>query len=251
MCSALKKEGLILDLNPESLYSSGNLHLANEQDLNQFSTRDLGSDEYYMVQSDTAYKRLSIDSSFVRVPYVVEKKKRLTADQLAERAAKRLMEMREGKHLILTGEANVFPQSDAAIIEMNRLEKEYMELFTGKTIKQKVSYTYNLIPGKDGDNKQIVLFQFSELTGPLNSTGKGGTPVIVEIVPEQKTKDLAIIRKQQSEPSDQVYDKLYYRVPDMVNLKVSLGSEVFLNTRKLVFQFGQVIQLPANYIIGR
>ena len=68
-----------------------------------------------MVQSDTAYKRISIDSSFVRVPYVVEKKKRLTIDQLAERAAKRLMEMREGKHLILTGEANVFPQSDAAI----------------------------------------------------------------------------------------------------------------------------------------
>jgi hypothetical protein len=248
---SLKKEGLILDLNPESLYSSGNLRPANEQDLNQFSTRDLGSDEYYMVQSDTAYKRLSIDSSFVRVPYVVEKKKRLTADQLAERAAKRLMEMREGKHLILTGEANVFPQSDAAIIEMNRLEKEYMELFTGKTIKQKVSYTYSIIPNKDGDNKQIVLFQFSELTGPLNSTGKGGTPVTVEIIPEQKTKDLAIIRKQQSEPSEQVYDKLYYRVPDMVNLKASLGSEVFLNTRKLVFQFGQVIQLPANYIIGR
>ncbi|MBK8882499.1 MAG: DUF4831 family protein [Bacteroidales bacterium] len=134
---ALKKEGLILDLNPEYLNSSGNIRLTNEQDLNQYSTRDLGSDEYYMVQSDTAYKRLSIDSSFVRVPYVVEKKKRLSTDQLAERAAKRLMEMREGKHMILTGEANVFPQSDAAIIEMNRLEKEYMELFTGKQLNKK------------------------------------------------------------------------------------------------------------------
>jgi hypothetical protein len=124
-------------------------------------------------------------------------------------------------------------------------------LFTGKTIKQRVSYTYNIIPGKDGDNKQIVLFQFSELTGPLNGSGKGGTPVILEIVPEQKTKDLAIIKKQKSEPSSQTYDKLYYRVPDMVNLKVSLGSEVYLNSRKLVFQFGEVIQLPANYIIGK
>jgi hypothetical protein len=248
---ALKKEGLILDLNPGSLNFSGILLHANAQDMNQLLTRDLGSDEYYMVQSDTAYKRLSIDSSFVRVPYVVEKKKRLSADQLAERAAKRLMEMREGKHLILTGEANVFPQSDAAIIEMNRLEKEYMELFTGKTIKQKISYTYHIIPSRDGDNKQIVLFQFSELTGPLNSNGKGGTPVTLEIVPEQKTKDLAIIKKQKSEPSAQTYDKLYYRVPDMVNLKVSLGSEVYLNSRKLVFQFGEVVQLPANYIIGK
>jgi hypothetical protein len=248
---SLKKEGLILDLNPESLYSSGNVRLTNEQDINQFSNKDLGSDEYYMIQSDTAYKRLSIDSSFVRVPYVVEKKKRLTVDQLAERAAKRLMEMREGKHLILTGEANVFPQSDAAIIEMNRLEKEYMELFTGKTIIQKVAYTYNIIPNKDNDNKQIVLFQFSDLTGPVNGSGKGGTPVTLEIIPEQKTKDLAIIKKQHGEPAEQVYDKLYYRVPDMVNLKVSQGPEVYLNTRKLVFQFGEVIQLPANYIIGK
>lgn len=243
----LKKEGLILDLNPEYLNSSGNIRLTNEQDLNQYSTKDLGSDEYYMVQSDTAYKRLSIDSSFVRVPYVVEKKKRLSTDQLAERAAKRLMEMREGKHMILTGEANVFPQSDAAIIEMNRLEKEYMELFTGKTIKQKVVYTYQIIPA---DNKQIVLLQFSELTGPLKSNGKGGTPVTIDIVPEQKTKDLTIIKKQQPEQSEPAYDKLYYRVPDMVNLKVSMGQEVFLSTRKLVFQFGEVIQLPANYIIG-
>ena len=248
---ALKKEGLILDLNPESLNSSGNFLLANEQDITQFSSKDLGSDEYYMVQSDTAYKKLSIDSSFVRVPYVVEKKKRLSTDQLAERAAKRLMEMREGKHLILTGEATVFPQSDAAIIEMNRLEKEYMELFTGKTIKQKVTYTYNVIPNKESDNKQITLFQFSDLTGPLNGSGKGGTPVTLEIVPEQKTKDLTIIKKQKAESTAPAYDKLYYRVPDMVNLKVSMGADIYLNTRKLVFQFGEVIQLPANYIIGK
>jgi hypothetical protein len=248
---ALKKEGLILDLNPESFFGPGNIHLTNEQDINQFSNKDLGSDEYYMVQSDTAYKRLTIDSSFVRVPYVVEKKKRLTTDQLAERAAKRLMEMREGMHLILTGEANVFPQSDAAIMEINRLEKEYMELFTGKTIKQKIIYSYNIIPNKDTNNKPVVVFQFSELTGPLNSNMKGGSPVTLELIPEQKMKDLAIIKKQQAEPVTQAYDKLYYRVPDVVNIKISMGTEVFLNSRQLVYQFGEVIRLPANYIIGK
>ena len=227
--------------------------MANDQDISQFSNKDLGSDEYYMIQSDTAYKRLSIDSSFVRVPYVVEKKRRLTADQLAERAAKRLMEMREGKHMILTGEANVFPQSDAAILEINRLEKEYMELFAGKTIKQKISFTYHVIPNKDTDTKPVVLFQFSDATGPSGSSGKGGTPVTLELVPEQRTKDLAILRKHTEEPKNktQIYDKLYYRVPDVVSLKVSKGQEVFLNSRRLIYQFGEVVQLPANFIIGR
>ena len=247
---ALKKEGLILDLDPGSFDPSVNFHQPNEQDITLSTNRDLGSDEYYMVQRDTAYKRLSIDSSFVRVPYVVEKKKRLGTDQLAERAAKRLMEMRDGEHMILTGEANVFPQSDAAIKEINRLQNEYMELFTGKTIKQKITYTYHVIPVRDAENKQVILFGFSDLTGP-SANGKDGTPVTVEFVPEQKTKDLTIKKKQKEETPAPLYDKLYYRVPDMVNLKVSRGAEVFLNTRRLVYQFGQVIQLPANYIIGK
>jgi hypothetical protein len=160
------------------------------------------------------------------------------------------MEMREGKHMILTGEANVFPQSDAAILEINRLEKEYMELFTGKTIQQKVICTYHIIPGKDNGNKPLTLFQFSDQTGPVNGSGKSGTPVVLEIIPEQKTKDLVFIKKPQ--PDQEVtYDKLYYRVPDMVNLKVSMAGEVFLNTRKLVYQFGEVVQLPGNYVIGK
>ena len=248
---AIKKEGLILDLNPELFPSYGNIQNSSGQDINQLSTLDLGSDEYYMVQSDTAYKRLTIDSSFVRVPYVVEKKRRLSTDQLAERAAKRLMEMREGKHLILTGEATVYPQSSAAIDEINRLEKEYMELFTGKTIKQKLVYTYNYIPVKDADNKPKVLFQFSDVMGPVTGTGKGGTPVTLELIPEQKTKDLTILKKQGPESIQQEYDKIYYRVPDIVSLKISQGSDVLLTGRKMIYQFGQMVQLPANFIIGK
>ena len=49
---------------------------------------DLGSDEYFQLQRDTAYKRMSIDSTFARIPYIVEKKKKLTTDQLAERQRK-------------------------------------------------------------------------------------------------------------------------------------------------------------------
>jgi hypothetical protein len=188
---SLKKEGLILDLNKELFTPPMNYHFNNDKDLSQLRSADLGSDEYFVVQNDTAYRRLSIDSSFVRVPYVVEKKRMLTLDQLAEKAAKRLMEMREGKHLILTGEATVFPQSDASIIEINRLEKEYMELFTGKSFKQKRTFSYQIIPDKEMGKKPIVLFRLSEQKGPIASSDKGGIPVIVELIAEQKTRILS------------------------------------------------------------
>jgi hypothetical protein len=246
----LKKEGLILDLNP-AFYSGDNATGIDKSDNNQFHSSDLGSDEYFQLQRDTAYKRINVDSSFVRIPYIVEKKKMLTVDQLAEKAAKRLMEMRDGKHLILTGEANVFPQNEAAIIEMNRLEKQYTELFTGKTIKEKRTFTCQVIPTKEMSGKSVTLFQFSELTGPVSGNSKGGVPVVAEFSPELKTKNLTVLNKTTTDSRSQKNDKLYYRVPDVVNMKITLGSETLFNSRRLIYQFGTVVQLPANYLIGK
>jgi hypothetical protein len=248
---SLKKEGLILDLNPDLLHPAEKQGGIKESVNEGYSSFDLGADEYFQLQRDTLYKRMSVDSSFVRIPYIVEKKKKLTLDQLAEKAAKRLMELRDGKHLILTGEATVFPQSDAAINEINKLEKSYTELFTGKTLKDSFTFSYQLIPEKLMVGKPVILFQFSELTGLVSGSMKGGKPVTIDLIPENKTKNLTVINTAPSKPETKKFDKLFYRVPDMVELKISMGSEKLFDSRKLIYQFGEVIQLPANYIIGK
>ena len=248
---ALKKEGLILDLNPSVFYTNEKQGNVEESGNIQSHSFDLGSDEYFKLQRDTAYKRMNMDSTFIRVPYIVEKKKKLTVDQLAEKAAKRLMELRDGKHLILTGEATVFPQSDAAINEINRLEKSYTELFIGKTLKETFTFTYQIIPQKTMVGKPETLFLFSDLTGPAVGANKGGEPVTVEFIPEMKTKNLTILNTGKDKADSKKYDKLYYRVPDVVDLKINKGQEKLFHSRKLIYQFGEIIQLPANYIIGK
>jgi hypothetical protein len=241
---ALKKEGLILDLNPEIFHGGSGTGITSGIYGSQLHSADLGSDEYYRMQRDTAYKRMNIDSSFVRIPYIVEKKRKLPLDQLAEKAAKRLMELRDGKHLILTGEATVFPQSDAAINEINRLEKAYTELFTGKTLSETLTFSYDLIPQKTMIGKPYTLFQFSDQTGPNAGSGK---PVTVEFTPEKKTKDLVITGKR----SEGKFDRIFYRVPDVAGVKISYENQKLFDSRKLIYQFGEVVQLPANYIIGK
>jgi hypothetical protein len=248
---ALKKEGLILDINPGIYYSHLNQVGPSDSEINHFRSIDLGSDEYFQTLSDTVYRRINIDSSFIRIPYIVENKKKLTLDQLAEKAAKRLMEMREGKHLILTGEATVFPQNEAPINEINRLEKDYAELFTGKIWKEKRTFSFDIIPEKEMIGKPEIIFQFSEKTGPVTGAMKGGKVVTVEFIPEQKTKDLTIISKKLALPETPAFDKLFYRVPDVVNMKIALGPEVLFNSRRLIYQFGEVVQLPANFVIGK
>ena len=248
---SLRKEGLILDLNPSIYNSAEKQGSINESGKIQSHSFDLGSDEYFQMQRDTLYKRMNVDSSFVRIPYIVEKKKKLTIEQLAEKAAKRLMDLRDGKHLILTGEATVFPQSDAAINEINKLEKAYTELFTGKTLRDTFTFSYQLIPEKSMVGKPVTLFQFSELTGPVTGSMKGGKPVTIDFMPEKKTKNLTVINTTQSKPEAKKFDKLFYRVPDVVGVKITLGSDKLFDSRKLIYQFGEVIQLPANYIIGK
>jgi hypothetical protein len=249
---ALKKQGLIMDLNPEIFSSAEKQTQDTGTENNRFLPFDLGSDEYFQIQRDTAYRRVNIDSTFIRIPYVVEKKRVLSVDQLAEKAANRLMEMRDGKHLILTGEANVFPQNESVLNEMRRMEQEYTELFVGKTITETRKFSSIVMPEPEMVGKQVVLFRLSEMNGPENLSSKNGEPLSIEFIPEQKTKDLTIINKPQQKSADgPKFDKLFYRVPDVVNIKVNLGTETLLTSRRLIYQFGQVVQLPSNYIIGK
>jgi len=248
----LKKSGLILELNP-GIYDSGNDNSQKDQnDLDRLNIYDLGSDEYFQEKRDTLYRVVSVDTAFVRIPYLVEKKRKLTLDELAEKAAIRLMELRDGKHLILTGETNLFPQDKAAIDEMNRLEKEYTELFTGKTLKEKRIFRYQVIPRKDMAGKQVMVCRFSEATGPAEPEEKSGSPVNIDFIPELKTKNLSIITSGKSgSSSSNNYDKLFYRVPEVVNIRITLGDETLEKSRKLVYQLGEIVRLPANYIIGK
>ena len=248
---SLKKTGLILDLNPEIFKTVEDDNSISVADLNNLRISDLGADEYFQASRDTVYKLVNVDTAFIKIPYLVEKKQKLTVAELAEKAAVRLMELRDGKHMILTGEATVFPQNEASINEMNRLEKEYTELFTGKIWNETRKFTYQVIPRKDPAGEKIILCRFSETSGPSLKADQAGTPLVLEFLPEVKTKDLTIITRKESGSSTPKYDRLYYRVPDVVNLKITFGNEIFNTSRQLIYQFGKVIQLPANYIIGK
>lgn len=248
---SLKNEGLIMDLNPAIYYSAGNEKGIETSGRGRFVSSDLGSDEYFMIQRDTAFKRVSVDSTFIRIPYIVEKRRQLSNEQLAERAARRLMEMRDGEHFILTGESNVFPQNEAVINEMNRLEREYTELFTGKTVREKRTFTFQVIPATETAGKPVRLFQFSEARGVIPEGQPGGDPVTVELTPEKRTGALSVVRSTQSDRKEKSADKLFYRVPDVATMKISYDGEVLFNSRRLVYQYGNIIQLPSNLVVGR
>jgi len=250
---SLKKAGLILDLNPK-YYEGDKKILDSSEKVNRMLTYpNLGANEYYVSSSDTAFRLVKLDTAFIRIPYLVERKKPLSLEQLAERAAKNLLELREGKHLILTGEANVFPQSNAAIDEINKMEKELMALFAGKTATVRKIIKYAYIPQKENAGKPYELFRFSTTSGPLPQGSNTGVAITVEAEPAGKVKDITYITRPETKESkvSNAYDRIYYRIPEVVTLRLKYQNETLYESRQLVYQLGDLVQLPANYIIGK
>ena len=249
---ALKSSGLVLDLSP-SVYSTrsfSNGHAGSGYKELMFP--DLGADEYVSMKTDTAFKLVKADTSFIRVPYLVEKKRKPSVAEVAASAAKKLLELREGKHLLLIGETNVFPQGSAAIEEINRLDREYTALFAGKSWTEAVHYKIWFTPQLSQAGEPQVLFNFSDVEGFKTAGNNRGIPVMIDMTPTGKTRDLnLVVRPVVSKKEIGMNDKLYYRVPDVADIRITKNDEGLCTARKIVYQFGNTVTLPSNFIIGK
>lgn len=249
---ALKRAGLILDVNPDVYAGKCISNNQGNSDYPDLVFRDLGLDEYVSYEADTAYKLVKADTAFIKIPYLVQKKNIPSLEEEASAAAKKLLELREGKHMILTGEATVFPQDAASINEMNRLEKQYTELFTGKKWSEVKHYRFWFTPQPSMAGNKTQIFSFSADEGIKNTSSGKGQPVYIEMVASGKTRDLnLVVRPITSKADAGLTDKIFYRVPDVADIRITNGSTVFCTARKLVYQFGSVVALPSNFIIGK
>jgi hypothetical protein len=249
---ALKKSGLVLDINPDIYSERGYSHAQDGTYYQGLLFPDRGAQEYVSTRTDTAYKVIKADTAFIRVPYLVQKKKGMSLEEEAAEAAKRLLELREGKHMILTGETNIFPQDGAAIEEINRLDREYTALFAGKSWTETKVFRIWLTPDLSMAGGKTTVFNFSETHGVLPAGSSHGMPVQVELIPANKTAALNLfVRPVISEKELNVPDKLYYRVPDVVDIRIVTDNETLYIARKMIYQFGKTVTLPSNFIIGK
>ncbi|HCC70434.1 MAG TPA: hypothetical protein DEQ09_04695 [Bacteroidales bacterium] len=239
--------GLIMDVNP-LIYKNREFDNRNyADDDTRIEYRDMGSDIYYDIEQDTAYRLVDVDTAFVRIPYVLERRRQLGLSEQAEHTARILLELREGRHLILTGEATVFPQNRAAIDEINRIEDQYISLFAGKSYTGVEKFYFSFVPDHTMKNKPVVIFRFSNEKGVLDMSDLSGRPVVIEMMSNNELAPVNMIPDTIS-PG---YDKIYYRIPEIVDIRVTDGRRNLGGKRQLIYQFGKKVALPANYILGK
>ncbi|MCK5137645.1 MAG: DUF4831 family protein [Bacteroidales bacterium] len=206
---------------------------------------DLGVYGNFEKRTETMYKTLVTDTSYVRVPVqrsIVEQKSPL---RKAEEAADFVLELRNRRFEMLTGEYEVFPNGEAmaaAIEKLDQLEESYLTLFTGKTISRMGKRAYFIVPETGSSPSRYRLDMFSSQLGFVPAELMEGEPLEVQIEPLGTIN--ALDGQVSGTPEEKGYDKLYYRLPDVVELKVNLGVDVLFSQRISIFQSGAVITSP-------
>jgi hypothetical protein len=197
--------------------------------------------------TDTLYKTIISDSSYVRVPVLRKQREAKTIEQKAEEAANFIIKIRKRRFKLLAGQYDVFPEGKALAIsveELDKLEKEYLELFIGKRIKQTFRRSFLVTPESQKSNQTHIVARFSELTGVVNAEDNLNTPLNLEINPLAKLNSISSI----AHPDGTADNMLIYRIPDLADVAVKIKNEVLYQGRMQIFQLGEKIGYPISSV---
>ncbi len=219
-----------------------------------FSDRTIYSN--FAERTETMYKTLVTDTSFVEVPVqrtVVEQKSVATK---AGEAAEFILELRTRRFEMLTGEYEAYPAGEAmesAIRKLDELEREYLSLFTGKTFSRVRERSWFVIPRAGGAPSSQRLGVFSRQLGFVPAELMEGASLEIHFSPAPSSSGLPVIPSGEEvsysmpgKTGGRQPNLLYYRIPAVTDLTVLHGEEVLFRKHVSVFQAGPVESTPVR-----
>ena len=238
--SGLAEDSLIL--YPNRFYKK---HSFSEPDIsynNKIHYKDLSVKRNLKVNNDTTYKSVFKDSIYVKIPVIKQQLVRKSLEEKAEEAANYIIKIRKRKFKLLSGQYDYIPEGEAlevAVKELDKIENEYLSLFTGKKYVDHYKKTFQYIPDNTRKISKDVLCRFSGTEGFIDSKEARGKFVIIEIQDMDKTISFEKINI----PGDEVATDSYVlaRLPDLADIRVLIGDRILNVTRVPVFQYGSIV----------
>ena len=116
----------------------------------------------------TVWKDVPTDTAFTRVPvqetFEVEK----TPEMKAQEAAELILKARRERFNISTGNTDATFSGEAlgaALAELDRIEREYLTLFTGYTVTREQHGSFDVVPSVSARKQQYQAFRLSDKDG--------------------------------------------------------------------------------------
>ncbi|MCD8314018.1 MAG: DUF4831 family protein [Bacteroidales bacterium] len=185
-------------------------------------------------ESTTLYRNVKSESDYTTVAVTQQVTVAKTVEQKAAETASLIFDLRKKRIQILTGDTDATYSGEAmgaAVEELAKLEKEYMSMFVGYTDSSVQTVRYDVVPEKD--RTMYIAFRFSETAGLMNADELSGTPIVLEITPNEVYNG-GTGKVTSTNPSKYCV----YRVPAVCTVKLRNGSEVIMTTRLPIHQYG-------------
>ncbi len=238
---SLTEQGFIAGINSVSDYSKSNE--SNSRTLNLKTNSDKISYAELALRSvretayDTTYKEVFRDSVIVREPVITQRFVYKTPEKQAQELADIIFLLRDDRNALLKGENDGDHIPDGAALEimireLNKLEKEYMALFTGHKTTNLIKYEFRVIP-QLGDSA-LTVFRFSENFGILPTNTTSGAEVQLVFQTPQQFDSLRYTNTA----------GIKYRTPATVNIAVMYEKKKLTHIQTQLNQFGVVRSLP-------
>lgn len=207
-----------------------------EQD---FLFEDVTMESNVEMKEQTIYKTLITDTSFVKVPVTSQQMERKTLEKKAAEAAKLILEIRSDRYFLSAGIVDPLPADfdlETALKELDKLEEEYLSLFIGKSFSERTSGEYYILPEGDTEPEIFELDSFS----PGQGIGaEDGNPIEMVITPGTNARSLRNLLPQ--EPETAVYNRFYYRIPELCDVRISHNGTELAALRVSIYQSGALV----------
>lgn len=190
--------------------------------------------------TEIVFREVQTDTGMVTVPVeqkiLVEK----TLEDKATAAAEMVLQLRKDRLDIVTGntDASYYGNSmEIALAEISRMEKEYMALFEGYTVKKGLKASFDVTP-LAGDHVYKYL-AFRLRNDGFTENGVKGVPYYLELEPE-------LLPKQTEDPSAQKKGRvnvIKYRIPAITKVTLTCDGLPVASARVPVYQLGNENQI--------
>lgn len=164
--------------------------------------------------------------------------------QVAKEVADKIIEIRKAKFYLISGDVEMASNPEtfnAMYRKLDDMEKEYTSLFLGRRVAKKMVKTVYVIPNREVVDQSVAKFSTTE--GLTLGTSGSGSLITVQTLSLNTTG--SINAPSQSAVESMSYEnKVFYRVPEMAQVKVTCGKATLLEDRVTVNQLGELLMAP-------
>ncbi len=165
-------------------------------------------------------------------------------EQMAYAAVEMINRIRDEKIKLLTGfqeTAFTLETYRQMYADLDQMENDYLSLFVGNRIVNTVVKTVYVTPSKEVTSQSIAKFS----TDNGFSTGVSGPGDVITLQALSLKTTGSINEPSQSAVETISHEnKLFYRIPETANVKLTLGNKVLLEKRVDIAQYGVFMLAP-------